>query len=510
MRLPPLEGRAAPPATASSRRSERSLTESTPAGARSKALEHRAFGRGFFSEFDTSRGPLEAFARMEDISTSHAKSLRASGTRISLRHALRRESNCERDCTTSYATSAATVAASPALVASWPSTTEPPCQGPDLGELIRPGDVLKISRPRNIADHVMLAIQRPRPVAVIEVAAADGDSAVADDVCFIDIFAVCCLESSNNLEFFERRTYWIVAHPGDCCMALIDPDEPAKTSEWERISVLNSPFGSDDLGASADHDVEVHYPEGGPASLDTDVVLAAGELGAHRHVKEVLPGGPAELAGVRRGDLLLRVHGASPGHVLATFRLDQRRTCLDGKAFNLAVWEVEQQKLHWSLRTATRAVIRRARIAAAEYAGDDGLRRLAAELRELWEQDPICTTVPIRVWQRYLFRVWKGDDCMSASEVLRVIPLKGDRTLPSELWACLLDTGFWKELHLSEALWRASQGLLPGAGDSDEAKARLLRRRLQAAPPRADLTVFHAPPEILKRRRPHGCHCETM
>lgn len=348
-----------------------------------------------------------------------------------------------------------------------------------MDEIVRPGDVLKILRPAfdqhrfvNVADHVMLVIKRPQPVALIEVERSRGPAGaraqgrgqapapVAKGAALyastIGVYEVQCLESSNEIAHIERRTYWIVANPVDCHLAIINPQRPADTGEWERIMVLNSPLKAADEAIS-----------------DTaDDVLAS---------------------------------------------QDQRRVRMDWKAFQLAVKEVEQQQLSWSLMTATRAVMCKAHMTDEEYAGQAGRRRLVAEIRDLWERDPICTTVPIRVWQRYLFLVWQGDDVAAADEVLRLMPCRGDRTLPSVLWRVLREeTGLWKEVKLSQASWgpawestgtTSTRGeVLPRVGVAVGARGERpwCRRHPSGVP--AGLRVYRLDPDFLGKPR-SGCSC---
>jgi len=187
---------------------------------------------------------------------------------------------------------------------------------------------------------------------------------------------------------------------------------------------------------------------------------------------------------------------------------------LDEEAFENAVVEVEQQKKGWSLRTASRAVVSKAvgasRLARDEYAGEAEATRLASELRAHWACDPICTTVPIRVWQRYIFKIWDGDDVAAASEVLRVMPCRGDRTLPSELWSTLLESGLWSEVVLVPEYWPQARGrglqaiAEEGEVDTEGGQSESRLRRMLA---RADsfsvkgLKVYQMAPEALRHAR---------
>jgi len=389
--------------------------------------------------------------------------------------------------------------------------------GPRLDQLVRTGDVLKILRPTfdttrivNVADHVMLVIRRPKVVAVIKIdeptspikASSPGGGLTPS---YIEIFEVACLESSHQLAFFERRTYWVVASPIDMHLAIVDPGKPGNVAEWERISVLNSPLQT---AWEEDEVIEVSYDS--EHDLAVDVQLHHSVHDSNRAVRGVRRSGRASSAGIMPGDHLTERFVESDGSVLAIFRSDIRRKKLDEEAFENAVSEVEQQKLGWSLRTASRAVMSKAvgnsRFCKDEYAGEAGMQRMSAELRAHWAKDPICTTVPIRVWQRYLFEVWDGDDMAAAAEVLRVMPCRGDRTLPSELWAALLETGLWSEVELLPEYWDSNESGDLGNIDTETAAdpAEPFFRRPFV---RADtfsikgMKVYHLAPEAWRRAR---------
>jgi len=329
----------------------------------------------------------------------------------------------------------------------------------------------------------------------------------------IDIFEIRCFEVSDQMACLDFMTYWILADPVFCRLVMVDPDDPTQTSDWETISVLNSPFTT---SFSAEPLEVIYSPSRGSSSLYEDVFLdlpsAAGAAanGTFRRVQLVRPEGLADKAGVQKGDFLKEWSWQGDGQYVAEFLPDTRRFLLDVLTFHQAILAVQEQKSQWSLRTAARAVMRRSRIAVEEYNGDAGRQRLASEIRERWHDDPICTTVPIRVWQRYFFEVW-GEDAAAAAEVLRVIPCRGDRTLPSELWATLMETGLWNEVRLSASSWPVAPSSIGEGSEKDTtaSPSRRLRRMGVDASSRVKRAVFHAAPEALKRSR-RGCNCSMM
>lgn len=59
-------------------------------------------------------------------------------------------------------------------------------------------------------------------------------------------------------------------------------------------------------------------------------------------------------------------------------------------------------EMRWSKSTAVRAFFRHARLKPSRYPRRADRKRLAASLQEGWLVRPVCSTVPPRVWQKYL------------------------------------------------------------------------------------------------------------
>mmetsp|Transcript_11185 Transcript_11185/g.31266 ORF Transcript_11185/g.31266 Transcript_11185/m.31266 type:complete len:592 (-) Transcript_11185:5-1780(-) len=393
--------------------------------------------------------------------------------------------------------------------------------GPSLNKLFGLGDIIKIERSTfdhgqiNVADHVILVLAPPSLVAVIEIdEPEDGDDAVDSQMpSAVEIFAVKCFESGSHLDSFSRLTYWLAANPLDFSLALVDPENPANTAEWEGISVITSPLSAsrreeDDEGKEVGRIMKVVYSDGpNRPGFATDVILLppiASSSADPQHVRCVVNDGPAAQAGVACGDRFVACRqDPRSGRRVATFRRKPVWSPgLNSGLLMAVVLEVESHRLQWSLATATRAVLCRSRLSPADYPGEQGARRLAEELRASWEGSPICTTVPIQVWQRYIFAVC-GSDVDAAVEVLRIMPCHGGRTLPSELWLNLLDTGLWKEVHLSPSLW-------PATSTAHESRDRSLRRHASLR----TNDIFHAQRGFLKSlqgcKRAVGCKCNLM
>jgi len=80
---------------------------------------------------------------------------------------------------------------------------------------------------------------------------------------------------------------------------------------------------------------------------------------------------------------------------------------LDFDTFRLAVEEVQRapQDLRWSFKTAVRSYLKNAAIYPQMCVGRDRKRQLAVKINEKWRQRPVCSTVPPRVWQKYLLKL---------------------------------------------------------------------------------------------------------
>jgi len=103
----------------------------------------------------------------------------------------------------------------------------------------------------------------------------------------------------------------------------------------------------------------------------------------------------------------------------------------------------------WSLVTAVRAVFLSAVMASF---GDKS--KLMADIRDSWAAEPICTSIVVVFWQRYLAQVARatnardtdaGDaqvDAKAVDLIRTFMPLKADRVLPGELHTTLTRCGW--------------------------------------------------------------------
>mmetsp|Transcript_41422 Transcript_41422/g.95257 ORF Transcript_41422/g.95257 Transcript_41422/m.95257 type:complete len:258 (+) Transcript_41422:87-860(+) len=95
--------------------------------------------------------------------------------------------------------------------------------------------------------------------------------------------------------------------------------------------------------------------------------------------------------------------------------------------------EMREQTDNWSFLTAAKAVIM-----GSACSNQLGL----SEIEDCWHTPPICTSIAIVFWQRYLCKfgqLMSQDPC---SLILQFMPLKADRALPSEVLRSMESTGW--------------------------------------------------------------------
>eukprot|EP00442_Polarella_glacialis_P020347 CAMPEP_0115163930 /NCGR_PEP_ID=MMETSP0227-20121206/72767_1 /TAXON_ID=89957 /ORGANISM="Polarella glacialis, Strain CCMP 1383" /LENGTH=251 /DNA_ID=CAMNT_0002576259 /DNA_START=46 /DNA_END=797 /DNA_ORIENTATION=+ len=120
------------------------------------------------------------------------------------------------------------------------------------------------------------------------------------------------------------------------------------------------------------------------------------------------------------------------------------------QVFKQALEEGGKVSKCWSKTTALRAVLttfggQRHSLDPEKYDGPESRAELMAMLTESWKARPICPSVAIMVWQRYLVMVsGNGPDRLdtAAKHVLRWMPLRCDRTSPSAMLKVLSTCGW--------------------------------------------------------------------
>lgn len=116
--------------------------------------------------------------------------------------------------------------------------------------------------------------------------------------------------------------------------------------------------------------------------------------------------------------------------------------------------DMKNNEANWSWSTAVRAVL-----LSADVSHNEEKASILQACKNSWTVDPICTTVVIVFWQRYLCRLAErtnADEGGSTPEInptawiVDWMPLKGDRALPGELMATMERCGWTFVSHLGK------------------------------------------------------------
>jgi len=109
------------------------------------------------------------------------------------------------------------------------------------------------------------------------------------------------------------------------------------------------------------------------------------------------------------------------------------------------VADMKNQEADWSFRTAARALLTRPSDLRRSKRG-----RSLREIQDCWDIDPICTSVVVVFWQRYLLRFAQEAACQHfpaqpqdpAKLILKWMPLKSDGVLPGALTQVMHECGW--------------------------------------------------------------------
>lgn len=119
----------------------------------------------------------------------------------------------------------------------------------------------------------------------------------------------------------------------------------------------------------------------------------------------------------------------SPACLRASLRYD---------LMNKAVTDVIACEKDWSLQTAIWAFLRASHV---------GRNTRLAEVKDAWQRPPICTSVIISFWQRYLCELAQATTQTPMDLILKWMPLKADGVLPNDLVGSLRSSG-WIRLRI--------------------------------------------------------------
>lgn len=117
----------------------------------------------------------------------------------------------------------------------------------------------------------------------------------------------------------------------------------------------------------------------------------------------------------------------------ARFRKDNFHRDLMSKVLD----DMRTHQQNWSWSTAVRAVF-----FSSEISSRIDKCATMKEIQGSWHAEPICTSIVVIFWQRYL-QCLAGPECIDPLElILQVMPLRADRVLPGELFNAMLSRGW--------------------------------------------------------------------
>mmetsp|Transcript_3715 Transcript_3715/g.9688 ORF Transcript_3715/g.9688 Transcript_3715/m.9688 type:complete len:517 (+) Transcript_3715:37-1587(+) len=137
---------------------------------------------------------------------------------------------------------------------------------------------------------------------------------------------------------------------------------------------------------------------------------------------------------------------------------EELRSGLRIDVMNQVLVDMRASQSNWSVATGFKAVFKSASARVSE-----GNAQTLQELQTCWDKPPICTSIVIAFWQRYLVKLAEvmaparepceqvGSDTPSRLDqpalravelILQCMPLKADRALPGDLMKCLKDCGW--------------------------------------------------------------------
>jgi len=101
---------------------------------------------------------------------------------------------------------------------------------------------------------------------------------------------------------------------------------------------------------------------------------------------------------------------------------------------------MRESDANWSWNTAVRAFLFSADVSEMQ---DDSADDVLSSIRKCWKSSPICTSVVIVFWQKYLCRLAdQHPNTHAADWIVSWMPVKADRALPGELLSAMERCGW--------------------------------------------------------------------
>lgn len=141
--------------------------------------------------------------------------------------------------------------------------------------------------------------------------------------------------------------------------------------------------------------------------------------------------GTIHIGGEERRDMIVKFQDPTNSTVEVWQSPAPLRSQLRADLFLEALAEVKAQEGSWSWSTAVRAFLM-----SAEVSEQTDRQALMQQIQNAWRAEPICTSVVLSCWQRYLCKLAENDpdsDMDGLDLIMFWLPMRADRTLPGEL-----------------------------------------------------------------------------
>jgi len=120
----------------------------------------------------------------------------------------------------------------------------------------------------------------------------------------------------------------------------------------------------------------------------------------------------------------------------------QSPSCFRGSSLRLDVMcmvlqDMRSNQQNWSWSTAVRAFL-----FSGEISSHSASSMTMKDIEDSWKTEPICTSVVVIFWQRYLQKLASLESTDPLHLILQFMPLLADRVLPGELHSTMLTKGW--------------------------------------------------------------------
>lgn len=264
-----------------------------------------------------------------------------------------------------------------------------------------------------------------------------------------------------------NEKYWQSVYL-DCMISVGDVLAVTDTRRIARIGTSGGMFGHVLVVTAVPRCIQKHTPDGSD-------YLCAWPAGKVREIYQVpVIESTRATQGIHETDLLLYVDPKS-GKILLLGEVDKSGAMIaydNDEPEQVELWqcppelkdsscrdlkeavidEMKKNQANWSWGTAVKAFLLPAANGPLAAQSVSGRQQLLKELQACWEGAPICTSLPIIFWQRYLYKLSDSGRLAEAEAplnsmspidlILMYMPLKADRALPGDLLNFMRTSGW--------------------------------------------------------------------